>query len=257
MGRYTALKNLPYDFLKVGKFSIDTIGGAEDGGKNGIGTSISRDLSSGGDVAVTLANCYIQAPEEHRVINWLAAMLNTGSRFINVPVLTDWTGPFPTLDRFPAPFVTGIPHSDGSMFSDGSGYSQATVWGKVTENAALHAGLIRMRVYGADRRLDWSEWFSIYHNQNGDQSRGWRAYRFWEIYAEHDDGVEVIEGEDVAYQEYTLAITPALREATVSGTRVEFARPRFAAKFPVGFTLKWEVSGFWRANPTIEFVEAW
>jgi hypothetical protein len=257
MGRYTGLPDIPFDFLKVGEFSVDVIGGAEDGGRNGQGMSISRDLSGGGDVAVTLGNCFIQSPEEHRVINWIAARMNGSYRFANVPILTDWTGPFPTFDRFPAPFATGIPHSDGSLFDDGAGYSQATVWGKLTEDAGLHAGIVRLRVYNAARRVDWSEWFSIYHNQNGDYSRGHRAYRSWEIVNEYDDGTETIDGTAYPYQEYGLAISTPLREATVSGTRVELARPKCVMKFPAGFTLRWKVSGFWRASPTIEFVEAW
>lgn len=259
---YTGLRTIPFDFLKVGEFIVDVIGGSEDGGKNGLNQSISRDISGGGDVTITLGNCFVQAPEEHRVINWLGARGNGSFRFFNVPILTDWIGPFPTFDRFPAPYVTGIPHSDGALFSDGSGYSQATVWGKLTADAALNAGIVRMRLYNAPRRLDWSEWFSIYHYQNGTSSKGHRAYRFWDILdtaptAGYEDGVENIEGTATPYQEYSLAISPPLREATPSGTRVEFARPLCAMKFPVGFTLPWKISGFWRSNPTIQFVEAW
>jgi hypothetical protein len=47
-----------------------------------------------------------------------------------------------------------------------------------------------------------------------------------------------------------------LREAISEGDRVEFARPRFAAKFPAGFTLPWQAEGFWRGNPTLNFIEA-
>lgn len=254
---YTGLRVVPFDFLKVGEFTVDVLGGSEDGGKNGLNQSISRDTSGGGEVVITLGNCFVQSPEEHRVINWLGARGNGSFRFFDVPILTDWTGPFPTFDRFPAPFVSGIPHSDGALFSDGAGYSQATVWGKLTANAALNAGIVQMRLYNSSRRLDWSDWFSIYHDQNGALSRGSRAYRFWDIVQKYSDGTEDIGGTPTPYQEYRLAISPPLREATAAGTRVEFARPRCAMKFPAGFTLPWKVAGFWRSSPTIQFVEAW
>jgi hypothetical protein len=57
-------------------------------------------------------------------------------------------------------------------------------------------------------------------------------------------------------QQYTLSITPPLREAVSAGQRVELARPLCTMKFPSGFTLSWEVEGFWRSSPTIKFAEA-
>lgn len=137
--------------------------------------------------------------------------------------------------------MTGIPHSDGSLFSDGTGYSQATVWGEITEAANLNAGVISMRVYGLSRPLRWSDWFSIYHT-----TKGWRAYRYWDVLAVTDEENPV----------YTLAIAPPLREVITVGTRVEFARPRFVAKFKADFTLPSVVEAFFVTQQTIQFSEA-
>jgi hypothetical protein len=247
MARYLNVPTLEANFLAPVKTTFDVQGSSLDGGRNGLGEGITIEMTGGGIVTATYEDCKIKDKEQYRYINQLGARLNGSFRFINVPIITDWFGPFPTLGGLPAPIASGITHSDGSFFSDASGYSQATVWGEVTEAAALNAGIIKMKIYGMPRRLDWSEWFSIYH-----PTKGWRAYRFWDVVE------EFINGGDSAgsYQEYRLAIGPALREAAPVGTRVEFARPRFVAKFPAGFTLPSVVEAFFVTQQSIQFTEA-
>ncbi len=203
-------------------------------------------MSGGGIVTAVYEDCKIKDPEHYEYVNWLGARLNGGFRFINVPIITDWFGPFPKIGRLPTPIVSGIPHSDGSLFSDTSGYSQATVWGEITEAASLNAGIIRLKVYGLSRPLRWSDWFSIYH-----PVKGWRAYRYWEV-------LNSTAGSDSAgtFTEYQLAIAPPLREAVTVGTRVEFARPMFVAKFKSEFTLPSVVEAFFVTQQAIQFVEA-
>lgn len=61
-------------------------------------------------------------------LNWVSARMNGSFRFMVVPILSDWMGPFPVDSRdIPQPIISGIPHSDGALFSDTSGYSQAGV----------------------------------------------------------------------------------------------------------------------------------
>lgn len=238
---------LDVDFIKPQRMSFDVLGNAVDGGRNMAGQSISIEMSGGGLVVGTYENCWVQAREEHEYTNWLSARLNGSFRFINVPLKTDWMGPFPVFDRWPEHYVTGIPHSDGSLFSDGAGYSQATVWGEIRANAAVNAGVISLRVFGAERQLRHSDWFSIYH-----PTKGWRAYRYWEVQSISAPGTSG----GVAYRDYTVAIGPTLREAVTTGQRVEFARPRFVGKLAPGASIPWEVEGFWLARPTLKFVEA-
>ncbi len=208
-------------------------------------------------VTCTYDRCVLQAddPERHEVINWLGARLNGSYRFINVPVINDGIGPFPFIEGKHRPIIKGIQHSDGSFFSDGAGYSQATVWAKLIEAAPLNAGQIKMRIYGASRRLRWSDWFSIYHDQNGSKSKGWRAWRYWEN-DRTAEGTENVAGVNLSFMDYTLGIDPPLREATAANTRIEAARPMCVMKFPRGFTLPWQYEGNYQARPTLQFVEA-
>ncbi|MDX0065911.1 hypothetical protein GOB13_23355 [Sinorhizobium meliloti] len=241
MAVYTGQPTLEANFLAPVKAIYDVTGSSIDGGRNGVGESQTIEMSGGGIVTATYEDCKIKDPEQYEYVNWLGARLNGGFRFINVPIITDWFGPFPKVGGLPAPIVSGITHSDGSSFSDGAGYSQATVWGTVATAAALNAGIIKMRVSGLDRPLRWSDWFSIYH-----PNKGWRAYRYWEVISKSDDPTPL----------YTLAISPPLREAVTANTRVEFARPRFVAKFKSDFTLPSVVEAFFVTQQSIQFVEA-
>lgn len=241
MAAYINVPTLAANFLGPAKTTFDVVGSAISGGRNGQGESQTIEMSGGGLLVATYEECKIKDPEQFEYINWLGARLNGGFRFINVPIITDWWGPFPKIGKLPAPIVSGITHSDGSLFSDGSGYSQATVYGEVIEAASLNAGIIKMRVHGLSRPLRWSDWFSIYH-----PTKGWRAYRYWEVVSVTSEASPV----------YTLALSPPLREAVSAGTRVEFARPRFVGKFRADFTLPSVVEAFFVTQQTIQFAEA-
>ncbi len=248
---YVDQPTLDIDFIKPQRMSFDVTVNAMEGGRNGLGQTITMETSGGGVVVGSYQNCYVQAREEHEYANWLAARLTGGFRFINVPIKTDWMGPFPVFDRWPVPIQTGIPHSDGARFSDGSGYSQVTVWGEFLADAALNAGLVSIRLYGAARMLRHSDWFSVRH-----ATKGWRVYRYWDVVSASPAATEMIDGTAVSYQDYDLAIAPALREAVSAGDRIEFARPRFVAKLVPGASIPWDVEGFWKSQPTLQFTEA-
>ncbi|MBY5465291.1 hypothetical protein [Rhizobium leguminosarum] len=243
MAVYINQPMFPVDFLRPKQARFDNPGSGFDGGVNGVGEPISVETSGGGIVTCTYSEMVLEGPDERfEVLNWLGARLNGGFRFINVPVVNDKIGPFPVIRGTRRPIITGIPHSDGSLFSDGSGYSQATVYGEVTEDAALNAGILSMRVYGASRGVfRWSDFFSIYH-----PTKGWRVYRSWELIDKTDEENPV----------YRLALAPPLREAVTAGTRVELARPRCVMKLPKGVTIPWEYSGWYSSRPTVQFTEA-
>lgn len=237
MAAYTNVPTLEANFLAPASVSVDVMGSSVSGGRNANGESQTIEMSGGGLLTATYSDCKLTEPEQYEYVNYLGARCNGGFRFLNVPIITEWYGPFAGKKAF----ISGIPHSDGSLFSDGAGYSQASVWGDVTDAANLNAGIIKMRVFGLSRKLRWSDWFSIYH-----ATKGWRAYRYWDVLDVTTETNPV----------YTLALAPPLREAVTVGTRVEFARPRFVAKFKDGFTLPSIVEAFFVTQQTIQFSEA-
>ncbi|MCV9965715.1 hypothetical protein OIU34_27985 [Pararhizobium sp. BT-229] len=250
MAGYISVPTLEANFLHPVKTIFDVQGSSLEGGRNGNGESISMEMTGGGIVTATYEDCLIRDKEQYEYINMLGARLNGSFRYINVPIITDWFGPFPTIGGLPTPIIGGITHSDGSLFSDGAGYSQATVFGQLTAAASLNAGQIQMRIYDSSRELRMSDWFSIYH-----PVKGWRAYRYWES-EKLGEGTQTVSGASRAYKEYRLAVAPPIREACAVGTRLEFARPRFVAKFPTGFTLPSVVEAFFVTQQSIQFVEA-
>ncbi|SES05396.1 hypothetical protein [Rhizobium sp. NFR03] len=251
MARYLNVPTLEANFLAPLKTTFDVQGSSLDGGRNGLGEGITMEMTGGGVVTATYEDCKIATREQHEYINWLGARLNGSFRFVNVPIITDWFGPFPIIEGIPYPFVNAIPNANGSLINPGEAVPEATVFGKIIGNSALNAGVVRMRIYRLSRPLRHSDWFSIYH-----VTKGWRAYRYWEVLNRYSDGVESVEGIPLPYQEYSLALAPPLREAVADGTRVEFARPRFVAKFPAGFTLPSVVEAFFVTQQSIQFTEA-
>lgn len=237
------------DFMKVTGFEVDVVGAAIEGGRNLMGESISI-LMTGGGIVKASYDCLIGDPEQYEYVNWLGARCNGSHRYINVPIRTDFAGPFQKIGGRPAPFITGIPHSDGSLFSDDSGYSQSTVWGRLRAPAGVNAGQLDIEVVGATRNIRWSDWFAIYH-----ETKGWRAYRTWEQ-SDPVDTTVVLPGHSYPAKRYTVAISPTLRETSSTFTRIEFARPRFVAKFPSDFTLPFKSDLNNMDRPTIRFTEA-
>lgn len=235
------LPTVDIDFLAPERCPVDMKGGATEGGRPLVGEPAAMDISGGGSLSISYEGCKITTEEQHEYINLLGARLNFSFRNINVPIPTDWWGAFPKVGGVSTPFLTGIPHSDGAFFSDGGGYSQATVSGKVSEAAPLRSGTLSLVTVGLSRRLRHSDWFSIYH-----PTKGWRAYRYW----------QVMSAPAGANGAYTLAITPPLREAVSEGTRIEFARPRFVGRFPADFTLASVTEAFFVTKQDIRFVEA-
>lgn len=249
MGGYTGLPTLDIDFLKARGFGFDTVGGSIDGGRNGLGQTISIEMT-GGPLLVCDYACVVHTREQHEYLNWLAARCNGSFRFVNVPIRSDWMGPFPVIGGRPTPIVSGIPHSDGSLFADGAGYSQVTVFATFGEPAALNAGRIVIHVYGAARQLRLSDWMATYH-----AAKGWRAWRYWET-SEPDAVTETFDGVELTGSRYTLSIDVPLREAVTAGQPIELARPRCAMKFPAGFTLRWQSDLVQMDEPQLRFEEA-
>jgi len=250
MGSFINQPTVPVLYLRPSKAYFDVVGAGISGGTNTFGDDISIEIGGGGRVTVTYERCVLQGddPERHEVINWLGARGNGSFRFFNVYIVNDGIGPFPFIRGRRRPIIDHIPHSDGSLFSDNSGYSQATVWAKLTAPAIVGAGQLSMRVYEAARPLRWSDWFSIYH-----PTKGWRAYRYWEC---HKVGEGIENTTALSYVDYQLGIAPALREAATEGTRVELARPTCVMRFPKGFTLPWEYEANYQSRPTLQFTEA-
>lgn len=241
MSVFTGLPTLDVEFMRPMSMSFDTPGGGLDGGKNILEQGITIGLTGGPVITGEYSQCNFHTDEQFEYLNWLGARMNGSHRYINVPIITDYSGPFPAdAQGIKKSVITGIPHSDGSLFSDGSGYSQDAVTATI-EPALANAGIVTLNVTGASRDIRWSDWFSVNH-----PTKGWRAYRNWEI----------ISKTGTTTKTYVLAISPALREAVTVAQEARFSRPLCAMKFPHGFTLPFSARRYWKHEADIKFEEA-
>ena len=193
-----------------------------------------NDFSGGGYVWARFGRIPLDSPARHREWNRLARQLNDRTRGIIVPILIDGIGPGGAGGG-----TGGIPHSDGSFFSDGSGYAQADTFAQLVGDHILNAGTLTFSLAGGT--LSGGEWFSIRH-----PGKSWRAYRIWTIDAVDESGAVPV---------YTAGISPTLRAETPDRAELDFAKPRFFAQLPPGTTMAWAKSGPSYGEPTVTFVE--
>lgn len=223
MGVYDDLPVLDLSLIPLRRFRISVVDDGFEGGRNGNNEPQAISLSAGGRVVATLEPATITSKAQHDYINWLDARMSGGFRYILVPIMSDWIGPFPT--------VGGIP-----QIHDGMG--DPTVTATAADDFAAGAGVIEIALSDDSVPMTRSGWISM--SQTG---KGHRATRIWNIISH-------------STPDYEIAISPPLRGAIVDEQAVRIVRPIFTARFPAGFTTGWDVQGFWQGNPTIEFVEA-
>jgi hypothetical protein len=109
-----------------------------------------------------------------------------------------------------------------------------------TDDRDLNEGTIKFAV-PSTALLEGGETFSINH-----PTRGWRAYRIAEI--------DSITG--TSTKTYTVGIRPPLREATDSGTALEWALPRCLMRLMPGTTMSLRITPVNRVQQTVSFIEA-
>jgi hypothetical protein len=157
-------------------------------------------VSSAGIWSASYSRIPLKTPQQIKCWRALDILLQGRSTPLLVPVRD-------RADRLPLPSTAGgvplvtVGHSDGSRFSDGSGYGQDTITAELDAGAALYATTVAIRMI-TDTMPDAGQHFSIGH----------RLYRISRIVAE-EDGVS------------TVKIWPPLREAVTSGDAVNFSDP--------------------------------
>lgn len=124
----------------------------------------------------------------------------------------------------------GIPHSDGSLFSDGSGYSQTSGSTFLAQAAARRATTLTL---DSVEGIEGGENFSILH-----EVAGWRLYR-----------LATVEGNQITFR-------PPLREAIAASTQLEFENPRCVVRLfdPEGYAPTVERLRY--ARGTVTFMES-
>lgn len=231
-----------YDFtaLPPRRITVDLVGSSIEGGRALSGATQAISFSGGGFWRVDYPQLVVRKPWQHRYWKWLRNYLAGGVNPIIVPIWTDYVAPFGSGHA-----QHGIPHSDDSFFSDDAGYESGGIEANLTGTAPLHATSIALHMT-TGRRLEAGDSFSIEH-----PTMGWRYYSIVSV----DTPIPTDPAGDDT--DYTLTIVPPLREATTSGTVVEFYRPKCTMRLMPGTSLAWDTSTTpWLSEPDISFCES-
>lgn len=131
----------------------------------------------------------------------------------------------------------GIPHSDGTFFSDGTGYYQPVIDVETYGDAELRDTTIYLHLnYCGD--LLGGESFSINH-----PTMGWRLYEIGTV--NYVDDIHV-----------AVTFNPPLREDVPAGTQVEFDRPRCVMQLKAPSSMDLTVVPWTFNSANAEFIEA-
>lgn len=130
-----------------------------------------------------------------------------------------------------------IPHSDGSLFSDGSGYYQPVISVTTIGPAALRSTSLVLSIVHCGQLLG-GESFSIQH-----PTKGWRLYEIGTVDMVDDDRAIV-------------TFMPPLREAVADGADVEFDRPCCTMRLAKPSSMDLTIVPWTFNRGTVDFIEA-
>lgn len=228
------------ELLPPGRMVIDVLGGGAEAPRSITGDGGAIDFCAG-LWSIKYAEMFVHAPARHRYWSWLGGILNTRVRMMRVPIYSDWFAPV-SGNAGGALYITGIPHSDGSLHSDGTGYSQSTI-SAVLGAAAMGAGAIQITVMAGGEILG-GEIFSINH-----PTQDHRAYKIADVEPNPT-------ADSLGRLTYQVGLNMPLKEDVPAGTSARFDRPLCIMRLAPGATIPLDVSGFQLARPEINFLEA-
>lgn len=179
--------------------------------------------SSGGLWRARLVSLPVVSTEKRKVWRALEAQLQGRTNEVLVPVFN--------IDN-PGLLIGGVTHSDGSLFSDDTGYSQSEVTAEFASAAALRATQITLTVLGGT--IEPGHYFSV--------GQG-RLYVIGSLVEQDGD-------------DFTVNIWPPLRESADESASAEFCNPfcRMRLASDDGMRAEFEFGRF--AFPTVDFIEA-
>lgn len=225
----------PLESFPAGSFHAALLGSDETGGAalNGPGQVI--DWSAGGLWSAALEGLQLWEPDHFRLYR-AVLMACRGGGEIDVPIIDDPQRPF---DETVTETFDPLPFSDGSTFSDGSGWRQSDLDYEVVD-AALEGdvSIVLKRNVGAPLR--GGEYWTLLHPEAGP-----RAYCVGAV------------GEEDAQQRFELTFGAGLREDVSAGDFADFQRPRCRMRLITPWSDAWpKVTPPFEAEVGLRFVES-
>lgn len=227
---------IPPLLMRERSVSWQVMGSTVGPGQSATGAFYVGRMDGGGMWRAQWTNVNLRTADHVRCWRAIAALAENGVVPLVVPHCDKRHFPAPIIQGHPLYSYGPIPHSDGSLFSDGSGYYQPVVSAESVGDALLRAVSIVIH-FIAGSALRGGEVFSVCH-----PIQGWRRYEIKAVEL-NDDGDSVV------------TFRPPLREAVVDGTDIEFDYPRCVMRLAKsdGMDIDLDLRKF--ASPTVMFDE--
>jgi hypothetical protein len=196
---------IPHASFRIGQAEWNLTGAAISPGQTSSGLMPIIRLDGGGFWRAVWSSVSVR--NRNAELTWRAMRMhaNGGATAIIVP-RCDGTQPWP-LDSFGnAVRDISVPHSDGAFFSDGSGYTQASIRVALVSSVAARATSLTVnKTFAGELHAGMA--FSVDH-----PTFGWRMYEITNVAPQGGS--------------YVLSFLPPMRELIAAGTELEFDLPR-------------------------------
>lgn len=182
----------------------------------------------------TLSEFPVLTPE--KILEWrgIIGALQGGLEDLLIGPFDEFQAP---LYRGLPPIITSIPHSDGSLFDDGSGYSQSSIIVTASESRDLRATSLSLKI-----------------QQAGELKRG----MYFSAYQDGRPSMHMITQPPVISKSTAMiSFLPPLRFPVLEDARIDFADPKILMNLasPDAGELNLEY-GRW-SRPSIDLEESW
>jgi hypothetical protein len=230
------IAEFPRTLLREQTGSWQVVGSTVSPGQSASGVFTRARMDGGGYWRAEYGSINLRTADHVRAWRAVDVLCDSGASPIVVPMCDKRQMPAPIVNGKPLYSYGKISHSDGTLFSDGTGYYQPVVRAVAFNSAALRATTMQIQVlYGSPLR--GGEIFSINH-----PSQGWRCYQIGTVQT-NDVGVS------------TVTFRPPLRDVVASGAVIEFDRPRCTMMLADPNVLKLTMTMRRFANPDASFIE--
>lgn len=211
-----------------------------DGGPSMSLQDTSAETSGGGLWQVTLTAIELISPALRNMWDGFAALQDGGATPIVMPMFVGLRAPWPVVDGRPVVSSAIYPHSDGTYFSDGTGYAEDVIQSHLVGARPLRATSVTLHMdYGGEITMGMH--FSIRHSK-----LGWRLYRVRRV-------IDAIVGDNAG--SYVLDIRPPLRQAITGDEDVVWDTPRCVMRMTDAEQWHQEEEARKFPTPTITMIE--
>lgn len=198
---------VPLPLMRMQAQGLDLTSRIVTPGITGSGVIPKMSTDGGGLWRYDVSNIQLTTTALRKAWRAIAGKCDGGLNKLIVPFYDKWHQPWPVVNGEQVTSYDPISHDDGTLFSDGSGYSQNVIDAVTVGSAALRATTLTIRFfYGGP--LEGGEHFSIDHPT--------MRHRIYRVVGVELNGA----GRSV------VTVRPPLREAVPACTPLDFDTPR-------------------------------